>query len=311
VPIRRSRDQSRKQPQGGRTTRRGRVDVDCHTEAQIVPSGAREPIKPFLRWAGSKQRLLPRLRDYWTQDSRRYLEPFMGSASLFFSLLPNRAVLSDINAELVDTFSSVREEPEAVYEALTRLRKGKQEYYRIRSQSLSRLSAASRAARFIYLNRYCFNGIYRTNTAGMFNVPYAPSKTGRLPTLGALLAASQQLSRTKLVCSDFESVLTLEVRAGDFVYLDPPYAITTRRMFRQYGPKTFGPLDIDRLLDVLSEIDQRGAKFLLSYANNRAVVDKLSSWEMRRVVTQRNVSGFVEHRRKAVEVLVTNFPHPI
>jgi len=235
----------------------------------------------------------------------------MGSASLFFSLLPNRAVLSDINAELVDTFSSVREEPEAVYEALTRLRKGKQEYYRIRSQSLSRLSAASRAARFIYLNRYCFNGIYRTNTAGMFNVPYAPSKTGRLPTLGALLAASQQLSRTKLVCSDFESVLTLEVRAGDFVYLDPPYAITTRRMFRQYGPKTFGPLDIDRLLDVLSEIDQRGAKFLLSYANNRAVVDKLSSWEMRRVVTQRNVSGFVEHRRKAVEVLVTNFPHPI
>src|ERR1700749_3261440 len=127
---------------------------------------------PFLRWAGSKRRLLPILQTFWTKKHKRYIEPFAGSACLFFAIGPPRAVLGDLNPELVATYIEVKYRIAAVLKELKTLKPtSKQEYIHLRSIELCTLSRAARAARFIYLNRFCFNGIYRTNLAGQFNVP--------------------------------------------------------------------------------------------------------------------------------------------
>src|SRR2546426_5496363 len=125
-------------------------------------------VEPFLRWAGSKRKLLPRLATYWGAGHERYLEPFMGSASLFFSLRPKRAILSDLNAELVETFLCVKNDPDAVYSSLVAIRRGKRSYNSIRRIDPESLGVVQRVARFIFLNRFCFNGLFRTNALGRF-----------------------------------------------------------------------------------------------------------------------------------------------
>lgn len=261
--------------------------------------------KPFLRWAGSKRRLLPKLLTYWDYGFNRYLEPFMGSAVLFFAIEPVEAILSDINSNLVETFCAVRDHPRAIYNRLYRFPLGKEAYYQIRQEAVSSWSTIDRAARFMYLNRFCFNGLYRTNKKGKFNVPYAASKTGRLPALEALYKVAKSLSCAEIKARDFEETLH-DVQPGDFVYMDPPYAVQNRRIFRQYGPDCFGSEDLARLASMLPHIDNCGATFLVSYAMCREALDAFDGWHIRRTRTQRSVAGFSEHRRNAVEILVSN-----
>lgn len=229
----------------------------------------------------------------------------MGSACLFFAIQPQKALLSDINAELVETFTVVRDHPRALYNRLIRIRKGKRNYYKLRDMNPAEMGSLDRAARFIFLNRYCFNGLYRTNQAGEFNVPFSASRPGRLPTWEELWGASHALKNAELRESDFGKVLTT-VRKGDLVYLDPPYAVENRTIFRQYGPQTFGLDDIERLRDSLVEIDKRGAHFVLSYAFCREAKEAFDKWNMRKIFTQRNISGFAKHRRRAAELIISN-----
>ncbi len=231
----------------------------------------------------------------------------MGSSCLFFSICPEIAILSDLNADLVQTYQAVRENAVAVHRALLRLPKSEECYYKLRSQSCSHLTQAQRAARFIYLNRYCFNGLYRTNQLGHFNVPYSPSRTGPLPSLAELKGASVALKKATIRCCDFHES-TLKISRGDFVYLDPPFAVENRRVFRQYGPRHFSNEDLQRLSRTLDHIDKAGGVFLLSYAYCSEAISHFSKWPIRRVVTTRNISGFAKHRRKAIELLITNTP---
>jgi DNA adenine methylase len=271
-------------------------------ETVTSPSGT----KPFLRWAGSKRQLLPVLSSFWNSSFERYVEPFMGSASLFFALGPRGAVLSDVNSELIQVFEAVKNHPDDLAAHLSELQIGSETFYNLRSTDPSLLNSIDRAVRFIYLNRYCFNGLFRTNQLGQFNVPYGGGKTGELPGLAALRNASLTLQQAELLCGDFESVLTTHIRPGDFVYLDPPFAVKNRRIFRQYGPATFGMADISRLGSVLREIHNRGAHFLLSYAKSPESDEVLGPWFRSEVTVQRNISGFSRHRRKDTEVLITN-----
>lgn len=261
--------------------------------------------RSFLRWAGSKTKLIPELRSYWNDNLTRYVEPFMGSAALFFSIQPQRAVLSDINSDLVETFCMVRDHPRAVFNRLQRLPQGKEAYYIIRQEEPKQMSSLDRVARFLYLNRYCFNGLYRTNKSGKFNVPYASSKTGQLPTLAALYEASKLLSCAEINSKDFEETL-LDVQPDDFVYMDPPYAVQNSRIFRQYGPDCFGTDDLNRLASALPIIDHSGATFLVSYAMCPEALEVFEGWHVRQVRTQRSVAGFSRHRREATEILVSN-----
>jgi len=261
----------------------------------------------LLRWAGSKRTLLPKLVPYWPTNAKRYIEPFAGSAALFFAIRPKTAVLNDINRELIETYQTVRCRSQQVAAAISLLPPGKRSYLRLRKTDPANLSAVSRAARFIFLNRYCFNGLYRTNHSGQFNVPYAPTKTGALPDAKRLSRVASSLRRATLYSCDFESLLQSEAREGDFVYLDPPFAVANRRVFRQYGPNVFGAEDLERLAAILDVLDRRKVRFVVSYAYCREALNALSGWEHRKVLTHRNIAGFAEHRRRAAELIVSNF----
>lgn len=201
-------------------------------------------ITPIFRWAGSKRKVLPVLASYWRPSFRRYVEPFAGSAALFFRLQPEKALLGDINEGLIEAYEVIRDRPDDVHEAVSRVRRGKASYYRVRAQNPRRMSAFGRTVRFVYLNRYCFNGIFRTNTDGHFNVPYAHIKPGIIPPIEDFRKCAALLQRASLRCGDFGAVVS-SVRAGDFVYLDPPYAVESRRVLQRHPvqplvPSVFG-----------------------------------------------------------------------
>lgn len=263
-------------------------------------------IIPILRWAGSKRKLLSKLIPYWGSGHTRYFEPFAGSAALFFALRPSVAVLSDTNSELIETLALIRGDASAVYEKLVSFPEGKRSYYRLRSLSPRRMAPIARAARFVFMNRFCFNGLYRTDKQGKFNVPFASSGTGNLPSWDQFRLAASALNSATLYCADFEAAVMSRVRRGDFVYLDPPYAVGNRRIFRQYGPGTFGLEDLERLGALLNVIDRRGAHFVLSYAYCREAKDEFFRWPHKRVFTTRNISGFAKHRRRAAEMIISN-----
>jgi DNA adenine methylase len=263
----------------------------------------------FLRWAGSKRQLLPKLREYWDDSpGRRYIEPFAGSACLFFDIEPTAAVLGDLNPELIGMLTTLRDNPRAVLDSLQDLPRGKASYYRIRAQQPEELPPHERAARFIFLNKYCFNGLYRTNKSGHFNVPYATPKTkGKIANIdfGSIRLAATLLQRTTLVAGDFEQTLT-HATPGDFVYLDPPYFSTTKRIFGDYMPSVFKAEDLERLSDNLDLLDSKGIHFLVSYiwtAEHRHIFRR---WTVKRVRTRRNIAGFSSDRRGAYEILATN-----
>jgi DNA adenine methylase len=270
------------------------------TERRRLPA-----IPTFLRWAGSKRLLLPRLQTFVPRSFKRYIEPFAGSACLFFHLQPEHAILGDLNAELVCSLRAVQRNPYVVIECLRRLPVGEKGYYAVRSIDPASLPEASLAARFIYLNHYCFNGIYRTNMNGRFNVPYGPPKSG-LPIDERLLVHASRLLRPALIVEDdFEATLA-QAEPGDFAYLDPPFAVSGRRVFAQYGPRSFSQIDLPRLRKALEVLDDRGVAFVVSYADSTEARRWLSQWKTQRVQTRRNIAGFVGDRRRSYELVVTN-----
>ncbi len=260
---------------------------------------------PFLRWAGSKRQLVPRLAAYWPGGGTRYIEPFVGSACLFFHVAPDSAILGDINPELINTYIAVRDHVAEVASILADLSPGQTEYYMIRALAPERMSLVERACRFIYLNRFCFNGLYRTNQAGQFNVPYGARKSGSLPTRADLLRCSKVLQVAELVVGDFETTVD-GAGAGDFVYMDPPFALSNRRSFRQYDPAAFGTDDLLRLRQAMESMASRGARFVVSYAADDEALCHWQGFDVASASVRRNVAGFTASRRRDRELLVSN-----
>ena len=262
-------------------------------------------MEPIIRWAGSKRQLIGKLGAFWRDPNARYIEPFCGSACLFFNLEPTRAILGDLNSELISTYRALKIDAGLVCECLRRLPTGEEEYYRIRSNKPNHLSLPEIAARFLYLNRNCFNGIYRTNQKGDFNVPYGPPRSNAGFNFERIIAAASLLQNVELLSSDFAATLD-KVERGDFVYLDPPYAVARRRIFTAYHPKTFNTDDLARLSAKLTEIHNKGATFVVSYADSREARILLEKWRPKRVRTRRHVAGFSGSRRSAYELMASN-----
>ncbi len=264
-----------------------------------------ETAPPFLRWAGSKRQIVPILARYWSGGFQRYVEPFAGSACLFFYLSPRAALLGDINKELLATYRVVRQRYQEVSQILRKMRKGRRQYYEIRALRPERLSPSKRAARFIYLNRYCFNGLYRTNSKGVFNVPYGGYGSGSLPSSDALRRASSLLKRTALVNGDFESVLD-RVRPGDFVYMDPPFSVSERRVFKEYDASVFSRNDVTRLRRRLDGLAEMGISFVLSYVESTEAEYLSKGFKVSSVSVRRNIAGFIASRIRTTELLISN-----
>lgn len=189
--------------------------------------------------------MLPTLVANAPKEYGAYLEPFAGSACLFFALQPDRAVIGDFNKELIDAYQIISEAPKAVARALSKMPTDPEFYYELRARDMTALPRVARAARFVYLNRFSFNGVYRTNREGLFNVPRG-KKTGPLPKAESLVAVAKVLENATFVCGDFEKTLS-HAKRGDFVYMDPPYRLDETRMRGEYGYGAFSSCDLDRL----------------------------------------------------------------
>lgn len=261
--------------------------------------------EPILRWAGSKKKLVPLLSAATPRGFTRYVEPFVGSAVLFLKLGAKSALLGDMNVDLIDTYRTVRDHPRAVWNRVSSMGQEPAYYYALRSENPASLSVLDRAARFIYLNRFCFNGVYRTNRAGMFNVARGKGHLF-VPGLNVFMEMAKALQRAELTCVDFESVVDRTVR-GDFLYLDPPYALGGKRDRGEYGIGSFREPDESRLVDAIQKASKRGVKVLLSYTPSQNVTQRLDGWKVHDLSVARNVAGFAGSRRQAKEILVSNY----
>lgn len=250
--------------------------------------------------------MLPTLVANAPERYSAYLEPFAGSACLFFALQPDRAVIGDFNAELIDAYQIIAEAPKAVARALSIMPTDPEFYYELRARKLTSLPRVVRAARFVYLNRFSFNGVYRTNRAGLFNVPRG-EKTGQLPKVESLVAVARVLENATFVCGDFEKTLS-HAKRGDFVYMDPPYRLDETRMRGEYGYGAFSSCDLDRLADALIILDRLGVRFLLSYKYRREFSSSMKRWYTLTQLVRRHVGGFTDRRSKVRELLVSNYP---
>jgi DNA adenine methylase len=234
------------------------------------------------------------------------VEPFAGSACLFFAIKPPKAILGDLNTELIATYIEVKYRIEDVLRELKSLRpEDKDEYLRLREIDITTMRPAERAARFIYLNRFCFNGIYRTNLAGKFNVPYSGVRCGSVPGDDVFEKCSGRLRNARLVNGDFERVLS-QAERDDLVYMDPPFAVRARRVFRQYDPSTFTNEDIARLRRWMERLNAARINFVVSYAESDEadVLKKNFSYET--VAVRRHIAGFAAHRTMTNELLISN-----
>lgn len=236
----------------------------------------------------------------------KYIEPFAGSACLFWKLKPTKAVLGDLNPELISCYKRVEAAPEAVYAVYSQCRNEAEQYYKIRTAFRDEQDADIRAGYFIYLNRYCFNGLYRTDRSGRFNVPYGGQRTGVPPTLDELRAYSKALKQVTLVCDDFERMVDEHVSAGDLVYLDPPYFSANSRVFTAYTQSPFAREDLERLDALLNRIDALGATFVATYLDGDDIRSIAQRWQSHDVSVLRRMAGFTSSRRRTSELVFTN-----
>lgn len=262
-------------------------------------------VKPVLRWAGSKRQIVPKLTSLAPDFSGRYIEPFCGSACLFLALNPSQALLGDVNSHLVSAYTALRDAPEGVAVNLAQWRADKETYLRLRSLPMSS-DPAFNAARFLYLNRYCFNGVYRENQQGQFNVPYGGYRTGSLPDLAELLLFSARLQNTELYCGDFAEAVR-GANAEDFIYLDPPYYYGTVRNRGEYGWNAFADSDVERLIAEVRLAHDRGVRILISYNQAHNLRKVLPGWHLTYAPVRRSVAGFSKSRKSVREYQLRNY----
>lgn len=258
-----------------------------------------------LRWAGSKRKLLPTLEQLAPSAFNRYVEPFCGSLCLYVALKPEAALVGDINEELVNFYRMIAWRPKAIALAAHDLDDSEATYYELRSRDPAALSAQDRAVRFLYLNRYCFNGVYRTNRQGQFNVARG-KHMGSIPPVEELVQFGRLMRRAAVHRCDFEQLVDA-AQPDDFIYLDPPYAGRGVRDRGEYGVGAFKEEDLDRLALALHRASDRGVKVLLSYADMPEIRSRFKSWHATTLHVARNVAGFAGARGSVSELILRNY----
>ncbi|MFN4275105.1 MAG: DNA adenine methylase [Ferrovibrio sp.] len=261
-----------------------------------------EILVPPLKWAGGKRWFVENHRKLLPEKYERYIEPFVGSGALFFSLKPNQAILSDTNKELICFYEQLRASPIELFNKLKahHRKHSKEYYYKIRSSKPT--SALGQAARFIYLNRTCWNGLYRVNLKGEFNVPIG-TKTSAILDTDNFTLASELLKRAKLYTSDFEAIID-KARKNDFIFVDPPYTVKhNKNGFIKYNQHLFSWDDQIRLSKSLIRAAERGAKVLLLNANHTSVRNLYSSYGRRVTLERSSVLAANSQRRGSTEEL--------
>lgn len=276
------------------------------TRNAALPSIAvtEEEVVPFLKWAGGKRWLVSNYAQSFPTSFTRYFEPFLGSAAVFFHLQPAQPILSDSNPELINAYLIIKEEWERLEAALERhqAKHCESHYYAVRAAIPKNL--IDRAARFLYLNRTCWNGLYRENKIGQFNVPIG-TKDAVVLDEDDFASVSKRLQEAELVCCDFEETVN-RAGSGDLLFVDPPYTVRHNvNGFIKYNQKIFSWDDQIRLRDAVVRARDRGALVMMTNANHQSVKELYRDFSTKIVSRRSTISGKASTRGSAEELLIT------
>jgi len=269
--------------------------------------------QPFLKWAGGKRQLLPEIRKYIPKKINTYYEPFIGAGAVLFDLQPKKAVINDINVELVNVYNTIKDNAEELIEDVKKHKNESDYFYAIRDldrqPEYKELSPIERASRIIYLNKTCFNGLFRVNSQGQFNVPFGKYKNPQIVNEVVVKAVHNYFSSSDVTImnEDFETVVE-NAKKGDFVYFDPPYdPVSDTSSFTGYSLDGFNRDDQIRLRDLFVELDKRGCKVLLSNSATDFIKEIYSDFHIEIVSAARSINSVASKRGKIDEVLVMNY----
>lgn len=254
--------------------------------------------KPFLKWAGGKTQLINELERLIPGEYENYIEPFLGGGALFFYLKPQKAILADANLELINCYRVVQNNLDLLFKELRKLKNNADFYYKIRELDINSLNEIERAARFIYLNKTCYNGLYRVNKKGHFNVPYGKNENTNFLDTDRLQEASLALKGATLICEDYKKILQNYVKKNDFVFLDPPYhPIGKNADFQRYTKDFFYEDDQIELRDEFNRIVNLGAKVIETNSNTMFINNLYAGHSIEVIETNRMINSNSQKRR--------------
>ena len=268
--------------------------------------------RPVMKWAGGKRQLLSQLDPFIPSRFNKYIEPFVGGGALFFYLLPERAILMDINPDLINIYKVIKQDVDGLIISLKQHKNDEEYYYKIRDIDLNKeefkkWSDVEKASRNIYMNHTCFNGLYRVNSEGHFNVPFGDYKNPVLCDEENLRAVNKALKNTDLYVSSFEKCLEYAAK-DDFIYLDPPYVpLSETASFTSYTKENFEPDDQRKVLEIFKQLDKKQCKILLSNSYCDFILDLYKDFKIETIMANRAINSDGSKRGKIKEVLIIHF----
>jgi DNA adenine methylase len=273
-------------------------------------------ISPILKWVGGKRQLLKDINEFIPKQIKTYVEPFVGGGAVFFDLQPNNAIINDYNEELINVYRVVKEDPEKLLIILEEHHKLNSEDYFYKIRAMDRndnykdMSNIEKAARIIYLNKTCYNGLFRVNQAGQFNTPYGKYKNPNIinrPTILAMSKYFNEMKSLKIVSGDYADTLK-DLNKGSFVYFDPPYLpISSSSSFTGYTDQGFGYDEQVRLKIECDKLNKNGIKFMLSNSDHPLIRDLYKEYSIITVKANRLINSNANKRGEINEVLVINY----
>jgi len=279
------------------------------TATNLVPKVT--PGKPFLKWAGGKRKLCQFLAATGPKSWNKYFEPMVGGGALYFHLHPKESFLSDSNPELVNAYKVLRDKPLELIEHLKGHKDSEEYYYKLReldrSETFAQTDSVSRASRLIYLNKTCYNGLFRVNSKGQFNVPYGKYENSFTVPEAELLLASEALQGTDIALGSYQNIENL-VNKDDFVYFDPPYLpVSSTSSFTSYTREPFGINEQVELRNFCERLSAKGAKIMVSNSNNEFIRGLYSDFKTHEVLAARAINSKSDKRGKILELVLTNY----
>jgi len=248
--------------------------------------------RPLLKWAGGKGQLLNAIACHIPARWNRYIEPMVGGGAVFFALAPKKSLIADSNPELINFYRAIVSDLDGLIAQYEAWPFDENTFYELRSLKFSDLDSRTAAARLLYLNRACFNGLYRVNRYGEFNVPWGRYKRPYKVEMERFEAARNILCRARIELGDFSEILDIEAASGDLVFLDPPYVpISAYSDFKRYTKQQFQSADHVRMAELVLSLSERGCETIITNSNHSLVHDLYQGYEIQVIPTRRNVNS--------------------
>lgn len=270
-------------------------------------------VQPVLKWVGGKRQLIPEIKKYYPKKVSTYFEPFVGGGAVLFNFQPKKAIINDVNEELINLYQIIKDDVEALIEDLRRHRNDEDYYYEIRAldrtSEFKNLTRIQRASRIHFLNKTCYNGLYRVNSSGEFNVPFGKYRNPNFVNEVVLRAVSNYFnkSKIKILNGDYEESLKC-IRKGAFVYFDPPYdPVSSSSNFTGYAEGGFDINEQIKLKEICDKLNKKGVKFLLSNSATDFIKDLYKKYDINIVQAKRSINSVASKRGEVDEILVKNY----